>query len=104
MSDRNSGFRPRNHVEALTDSIERFAREGRIALWAVVDLFPALKPHHWAAYARDAGIPMPDQATINAAVSLYQQRVGYRGASGTPVHSATADTLPGLNPITKIAR
>lgn len=72
-------IRQKSDVEALAESIERFANEALIATWCVIELFPLLKPYHWAAYAKDAHIPHPSPETIEAAIRLFKTRIGYRG-------------------------
>lgn len=87
--------REKTDAEALAESIERYAVEGQIALWQVVELLPLLKPHHWAAYARDAGIPHPAPVTILDAVERFKQRIGYVDpVAAPPAHDPTAATLP----------
>jgi hypothetical protein len=85
-------------AEALAESIERFAVGGRIAVWCVVELLPLLKPHHWAAYAADAGILPPSAETIAEAVRLFRERIGYvsTGLTVAPKHDQTADTQPAI--------
>lgn len=84
--------------EALAESIERFAVAGKIATWCVVELLPLLKPHHWNAYARDARIPAPSPATIDEAVRLFRERIGYvaTGQTIAPQHDANAETQPAI--------
>lgn len=67
------------HVEALVNAIEQACVKGMLSAWPVVDLFPFWKLHHWAAFAREAGVPVPDQATRRAVRSAYRARVGYAG-------------------------
>jgi hypothetical protein len=86
--------RPPTEVEALEASIERFAREGGIALWCIVPLLPQLKSYHWAAYARDARIPFPSPETIAAAIQLYRQRIDYIPTGQTIPPIASAPTIP----------
>jgi hypothetical protein len=70
-------IRTKTDVERLADAIHQHAMEGRIALWCVVELLYQLRPHHWAAYARTAGIPHPSPDTICLAVDLFKQQIGY---------------------------
>lgn len=67
------------HVEALVEAVERACTTGMLSAWPIIDLFPLMKPYHWAAYAREAGVPVPDQATRRAAREAYRAKHGYDG-------------------------
>ena len=71
-------------VLAIVDVIKRLAEAGNASVWAVVDNFPYMKLYHWAAYAREAGVDVPNRATRAAIRAAYIERVGYAG-NGTPV-------------------
>lgn len=88
--------RLKTDAELLADSIERHALAGRIATWCVVELLPLLKPHHWAAYARDAQIPQPSPMTIAQAVQLFRERIGYVTTGQTIAPAHDADTQPAI--------
>ncbi len=66
-----------HHVDALARTILRLAVEGNVASWCVVELFPILQPHHWAAYAIEAQIPNPSPAVIAGAQELYRELIQY---------------------------
>ncbi len=98
-------IRTKTDVEALAESIERYAVAGHIAIWCVVPLLSLLKPHHWAAYARDASIPMPSRETIAAAIALFSEKIGYVPPGQTlspPAHDKTSDTQPAIENVRAI--
>lgn len=66
-----------HHVDALVSCMLRLVGESRIASWCIVDIFPLLKPYHWAAYAELAQIPNPSQAVIDAAIAKYRLLIQY---------------------------
>jgi hypothetical protein len=68
------------HVDALATTVLRLAFDSP---W-IVDLFPLLEPAHWNAYAREAGVPNPDQPTRKAARQLIRARVSYQGLTPDP--------------------
>jgi hypothetical protein len=68
------------HVDSLVETIERLCRAGMGGSpWPVIDLFPLMRPVHWQAYAREAGVPHPDQATRRAVRAAYRAKHGYEG-------------------------
>lgn len=72
-----------HHVDALARTILRLTTEGNLATYCMVELFPILQPHHWSAYAKEAGIPAPSHLIIEGAITLYRQLIQYP-AEGVP--------------------